>query len=191
MANHAAAIVAICVFIFYILLLTAMGIYWYWSRRQHHKALAEMEAQAAQYDKDTVFVRTIDGELRPTSRAASMFSDSRSVRSLFYEGPGRQSSGHSARSARSMHSRNSSSSSNLSVGSGDRRYTSAQSNLIPLRQVSDSRAKVQEGTQVDEIISVYSDRSRASSVSTLRYYAEARAEDEIPALPSAVLAPVR
>lgn len=173
MTYKAAAIVASCVFAFYVILLTAMGIYWFISRREHRRQLAEMEAQAKQY-KETVFAHSTDGQVRQQSRTASIYSETRSVRSMFYEGPGRQHSGHS---------KNSSSSSDAT----ERGYNSVHTNLIPLRQVSAPQSREQEDTQSEDRLSVYSNRSRTSSVSTLRYYAEAGADDEVPVIPNAVL----
>jgi len=174
MQYKAAVIVAVCVLGFYVVLLTAMGIYWIRNRLKRRQEFKEMEAQAAAYN-ETVFSRTEDGQPRPgPSRTASMFSETRSVRSMFYEGPGRRPSSDQL----GLNYSNSDSS--------DRRYSSVHSNLIPLQETrahdhfdhqgyEDDLADLGDGLR-EEGLSAYSTRSRASTASTIRYYAEGQVD---------------
>jgi len=183
MAYKAAMIVALCVLGFYLILLTAMGVYWIRKRIQHRRELKEMEAKAATYN-ETVFSRSVDGQTRPNPyRTPSMFSETRSVRSMFYEGPGRRASTDQLGL-------------NYSRSDGsDGRYSSVHSNLIPLQETRTRDHFDEEEREYDlaeeqggERLSIYSTRSRASSASTMRYYAEGQAGGPPATMPTAVLA---
>jgi len=158
MAYKAATIIAICVFAFYVIFTTFLSVCWCIQRYKQRRSRASLEAQDDPSSDETAMLRTTDDQQRQ-SRTASMYSETRSVSSMFYEGSGRAPNG------------------------GDR--NSVNSLLIPLQPVHSVEEKV-----ADDRLSAKTGRSRASSVSTLRYYATSSTQEEpVPAIPSDVSAP--
>jgi len=169
MATEVATIIAVCVFAFYLILITTLGVLWWIQRYKQKRTHASLEAQVEPSSEDTAYQRTVADQQGP-SRAASMYSETRSVSSMFFEGRKGVPYGGDSNSV---------------ISHTDRRYSSVNSLLIPLQPVH----SVEEDVG-DDRLSIKSFRSRASSTGTLRYYALASSQEEdIPAIPPVVPAP--
>jgi hypothetical protein len=169
MANQVATIIAVCVLAFYLILTTALSVCWCIQRRKHKRTLTSLEPQVESSAEGTTNQRTVDCQQSP-SRTASMYSETRSVSSMFHDGRGRVPYGSNRSSV---------------ISYADRRYSSVNSLLIPLQPVHSV-----EDDATDDRLSIKTGRSRASSTSTLRYYAlPTSQEEEIPAVPRIVPAP--
>ena len=163
MANEVATIIAACVFAFYLVLTTIFSVCWCIQRHKQKRTHASLDAQVAPSSESQ---RTVDSQNGP-SRTVSMYSETRSVSSMYLE-----------RQGRVPHSSNR----NSVISYTDRRYSSANSLLIPLQPVH----SVEEDVG-DDRFSMKTGRSRASSTSTQRYYAlPSSQEEEIPAVPHIV-----
>lgn len=130
-----------------------------------------------------------------SSSALSVEEQERRTRSMFYEGPGTPI-------AERQHSPPETSSRPRSSSRYDRRYSSSQTNLIPLQSPGDSPpplphvpalhaapalpAKIPLDVQVER---PQTGRSRSSSQSTTRYYVPDSPPDPMPTLPTVALRP--
>jgi len=169
MANQVATIVAVCVLAFYLILSTILSVCWCIQRRNQKRIHASSEPQVEPSTEGTAYQRTVDNQQR-SSRTDSMYSETRSLSSMFLEGQGRVPNGSSRNSV---------------ISYTDRRYSSVNSLLIPLQPVHSVEDEVTE-----ERLSIKTSRSRAGSTSTLRYYAlPTSQEEEIPAVPSTLPSP--
>jgi hypothetical protein len=169
MANQVATIVAVCVLAFYLILTTSLSVCWCIQRRKQKRTHASLEPQVEASTEGTTNQRTVDYQQSP-SRTASMYSEIRSVSSMFLEGRGRVPHGSNRNSA---------------ISYTDKRYSSVNSLLIPLQPVHSVEDEV-----TDDRLSIKTGRSRASSTGTLRYYAlPTSQEEDVPAIPPIVPAP--
>lgn len=166
MANEVATIVAVCVLAFYLILTTTLSIFWYMQRRKQRQLHASLEAQAQPSSQGATYRRIVDQQQQDPTRTASMYSETRSVSSMFVEGQAREPGGSDRNSV---------------VSYTDRRYSSVNSLLIPLRPVHSVEEEVG-----DDGMSIKTGRSRASSTATSRYYALPSQDEQLPALPPKV-----
>ena len=168
MANEVATIVAVCVLVFYVVLTSTLSVCWWIQRRKQRQLYASLEAQAEPSSQRAAYQPIVDHQQVP-SRTASMYAETRSVPSMLLEGPGREPHG---------------SDRNSIISYTDGRYSSVSSLLVPLQPVHSVEEEV-----VDDRLSVKTGRSIASPTGTIRYYALASQDEQLPAVPPEVPVP--